>query len=397
MNSIFLLFDLLLCALWLISIDPIAYAQHPMWILPVLRVGLSFLMYRRSRWTLIGIVLVALVAIGMETLPLVGGITSPGVRFLKGCLCFLGLDGRAMAVTESVADCVNVLYWLWLLVWPLALYVYLKVKRRFKAIPQGEVFGRLSRVECTCLAILALLGLGYVCGIGIERKTIITTILLPAAMYTLVAWCLHRRVSMKEMLLILVGGVCFWYSQYATGAGRISLLICSTLLMAIVLVRFVVDTRKWLLGVVLFGWLVLVVPVVCIGYNPYAGLQTKRFRACTEYRYSLNGLLYVRGEDGLGIRDRYKMILPAEFDKVEILQPYKPYFKVRKDGIWRIYDIERQEFVTDAGCEEVIPYGKNSYLLKTEGDTILMVLPSYYDRNSSYEVSLEVVNSTLEE
>lgn len=42
------------------------------------------------------------------------------------------------------------------------------------------------------------------------------------------------------------------------------------------------------------------------------------------------------------------LILPIDrYNRIELLTPSKPYCKVRKDGKWQIYDIERQELVSD--------------------------------------------------
>lgn len=42
--------------------------------------------------------------------------------------------------------------------------------------------------------------------------------------------------------------------------------------------------------------------------------------------------MLVCGRDGVGIRDRYGLILPPEYERVEHLIPSKPYCKVMKDG-----------------------------------------------------------------
>lgn len=130
-----------------------------------------------------------------------------------------------------------------------------------------------------------------------------------------------------------------------------------------------------MMGIGLFLGLAFVIPILCIGYNPYSVLQASRERVCKDYIYSPGGLLYVEGEQGRGIRDRYEMILPAEYDRIEILVPTKPYFKVKKGNLWYIYDLIAHELVTEEGFGDVIPYGEDAFLLKKKDGYKYMALP----------------------
>ncbi len=76
-------------------------------------------------------------------------------------------------------------------------------------------------------------------------------------------------------------------------------------------------------------------------------LEARKIRHFDEYEYSYNGLMLVIGRDGIGIRDRYELILPAEYCDVEILKFHKPYCKVQTRDGWQIYDIVRQELLSD--------------------------------------------------
>lgn len=161
------------------------------------------------------------------------------------------------------------------------------------------------------------------------------------------------------------------------------MLICSVVAMLMVSIRFVKETHRKALGIGLFLGLSFVLPILCIGYNPCSTLHAGRVRVCRDYDYSPSGLLYVESYDGTGIRDRYEMILPAEYDRIEILVPNKPFFKVKKRNLWYVYDIIAHELVSEEGYLDIIPYGKDAFLLKNvEGYKSVykyMVLP-YVDR-----------------
>jgi hypothetical protein len=118
----------------------------------------------------------------------------------------------------------------------------------------------------------------------------------------------------------------------------------------------------------------------CIGYNPYSVLEARKIRHFDEYEYSYNGLMLVIGRDGIGIRDRYELILPAEYCDVELLKSHKPYCKVEtKDG-WQIYDIVKQELLSEDVFTAVVPYGEFSFLLQSDTGDKYLIMPSSYSR-----------------
>ena len=88
----------------------------------------------------------------------------------------------------------------------------------------------------------------------------------------------------------------------------------------------------------------------------------------------------MRAGDTGGLRDRYGVILPVDkYNRIELLTPSKPYCKVRKDGKWQIYDIERQELVSDEWFEDVIPCDEYVYRLKTQNGDKYLSLRWYYN------------------
>ena len=81
-------------------------------------------------------------------------------------------------------------------------------------------------------------------------------------------------------------------------------------------------------------------------------------------------------------------------EDVELLISHKPYCKVETVDGWQIYDIVRQEFLTEEVFAEVIPYGKLSFLLKSEDGDKYLIMPLSYSGFNDCKVA--VISSHLE-
>jgi hypothetical protein len=102
-------------------------------------------------------------------------------------------------------------------------------------------------------------------------------------------------------------------------------------------------------GFVALFIIALALPVFSLGYNPYTVLEGGRHYKCADCNYSPNGLMYVRNSDyGIvkkGLRDRYGVLIPVEFEELQLVNKYKPYFVVARDGEWNVYDIWEQRLL----------------------------------------------------
>ena len=245
---------------------------------------------------------------------------------------------------------------------------------------RNNIKDMFTRDEVAYLLTLAMFAVGYACGIGLELKSAITVCTLPAAFYALANWYVHRETTYKDVLLIVGASVVFWCAQYTTNMVRISLLLLSLALMAVAVIRFAIDTKKNWASAGLYIMIALIMPVFCLGYNPYSVLEAGRAWHFDKYYGSPDGILCVRAGDTGGLRDRYGVILPVDmYDRIEILTPSKPYCKVRKDGKWQIYDIERQELVSEEWFEDVIPCDEYVYRLKSQNGDKYLSLRWYYN------------------
>ena len=432
--------DLVICSVWLLLV---AHENISGWMInpfillfPAVRIWISFLMKRQSKQMIVPIAVLALLAtfMSLDRSPRFLLFVGPWETFLTSVCALFGMNSvRSVDFHELLGEvCKNILSiigYIWLVTYPLAVYIYKRTKKQLAPGTMGiwkcvglcaYIFGctivssivlsvsykttlgmavlvfmlmliptifyrnnikdMFTRGEVAYLLTLAMFAVGYACGIGLELKSAITVCTLPAAFYALANWYVHRETTYKDVLLIVGASVVFWCAQYTTNMVRISLLLLSLALMAVAVIRFAIDTKKNWASAGLYVMIALVMPVFCLGYNPYSVLEASRAWHFDKYYGSPDGILCVRAGDTGGLRDRYGVILPVDmYDRIEILTPSKPYCKVRKDGKWQIYDIERQELVSEEWFEDVIPCDEYVYCLKSENGDKYLSLRWYYN------------------
>jgi hypothetical protein len=101
-----------------------------------------------------------------------------------------------------------------------------------------------------------------------------------------------------------------------------------------------------------FAAIAFVLPIMSLGYNPYT--VTDAVRSCPfEYNYAPHGLLLVKGVNGMGIRDRYGIILPAGYDDVRVIDARQSYVRVLKKGLWGIYNLEKHQMVVEPSLMKI--------------------------------------------
>ena len=170
------------------------------------------------------------------------------------------------------------------------------------------------------------------------------------------------------------------FPRYTIGLVRVICLLSSLALMAIPVARFAYAIHKRWMSAGLYVMMAFIMPVLSIGYNPYSALEARRVGHFDGYSWAKDGVLVVRGKNGFGLRDRYRMILPAEYDSLEMLEPSKPYCKATKNGMSQSYDIERHELICDEWFTEVVPCDEYVWQLKSPNDNKFFKMPRIYNR-----------------
>lgn len=441
--------DLSLCCLFLLltmhryTFTPIIYM---LW---ALRIWTNFLLYRRSSMAVYSIGMSAIV--GLLAFTLSPYITEMLLDVLKVVTSLFGGDGR-MLVHEIRMDARNGEYWntlcnvvgcityLWLVIVPLVQYIVLSVKKRavmsswsmrrslllclylvgvmFSVVISGykdflsflvaalgvyalpylfkeiDLKHLLTRGEASYIMLLLVLIACYIAGSYISRQAVVAVVSLPAVCYAIFNYSCCRRPPYQEITLVVLGSMTFWMAQYTTDMLRILLLLLSLGLIGVVLGKFVNAThRKWR-GVVLYLFVAFIVPISCLGYNPYSAMHVSRHYDYVGYLWGDRGLLRVAGRDGFGLRDRYGMITPLQRGSIEFIDPWKPFVKIGARGTgWSLYDIERHEFITVEHYDNIEPYGQNIIRLQKDSCCHYMNYKNYYYWDS--EAPQYVITDTI--
>lgn len=429
----------LLCVIHGVENGPL-WCRPVIWAVPLLRKWLSFLIYRCSRMALTPpIVMLTLLTVGS----LSGMALSGNALFVQPVLVLLRTVPEFFGESLITADNIQEIWWsmsrcdvkigiissVWLILMPLGIYIWRCVHKEnvpsifglakrvglcayisatvivvsmivtvfrysfvsvfilglfLMLIPvifnKGKLEGLFTKGEQTFVMTLIILGIAYTCGIDYSDASTIAVLALPALFYALVCRCISREIEYKDILTVLTASFLFVCSQYAISMYRVILLLMSLGLMSVVLIRLVCSTGRHWTAAAVYVMMAVLLPVFSLGYNPYSVLDAGKVRHYDGYEYSPNGRMLISGRDGVGIRDRYGLILPAEYERVEHLIPSKPYCKVMKDGEWMIYDIVRQELLSEERFTEVIPFGEYSYRLDSASGTKYLIIPMLYSR-----------------
>ena len=443
--------DLSICCIWLLCVihgveNGTLWCRPVVWAVPLLRMWLSFLIYRCSRMALAPIVMLTLLAVGS----LSGRALSGNALFVQPLLMLLRTVPEFFGESLITADNIQDIWWmmskydvkvgiissLWLILLPLVIYIWRSIRKEnvpsvfglskrvglcayvagtiivvsmivtvfhysfvsvfmlgllLMLIPvifnKSKLEGLFTKGEQTFVMTLVILGIAYTCGIDYCDASTIAVLALPSLFYALVCRCICREVEYKDILTVMTASFLFVCSQYAISMYRVILLLISLGLMSVVLIRLACSTGRHWTAAAVYVMMAVLLPVFSLGYNPYSVLDARKVRHYDGYEYSPNGLILISGRDGVGIRDRYSLVLPPEYERVEHLVPSKPYCKVMKDGEWMIYDIVRQELLSEERFTEVIPFGEYSYRLDSASGTKYLIMPRRYSRYNDASIA----------
>lgn len=436
-SKMMLVADLSVCCIWLVfimhnSIGTV-WCRPAVWAAPLLRIWLSFLTYRRSRMALAPIIMLSLLALGS----LLGRAMSGFVLFVQPLLLMLQvvpqLFGESLITADNMQEVwstmseytalIGIVVSVWLILLPLGIYIYrsfrkeivpssFSVRKRVGLyaflvgtflvetfvvtdfryvhiaillfIPvifnSGKLEGLITQGEKVFLIFLLLLEVACICALDYSLASVIMVMVFPLAFYTMGCRIAGKDIVYCDVLMIISASVLFIWGQYEINMYRLVLLLLSLALTSIVMMRFAISTRKYWTAAAVYVMVAVILPILSIGYNPYSVMEAGRVIHYDDYRYSPNGLMMVKGKDGYGIRDRYGLILPAEYDWIEHLIPSKPYCKVKKDEYWLIYDIERQELLSEEQFTDVIQCGDLAYKLQSPSEDRYLLVPDRYSR-----------------
>ena len=134
-----------------------------------------------------------------------------------------------------------------------------------------------------------------------------------------------------EYVVLILALSCFANSQHTAGTSKIVMMAVSATVILVLCIRMLVTTRKWaasLLTLLLVGF---VIPIFTMGYNVFVGTDCGRSRDYTD-QFICRGVSYIYSEvDGkmcIGIRSRYRVVLPAKYKNILPIVSPEIYTKI---------------------------------------------------------------------
>lgn len=403
--------DLIIVSLWALFVWHEVGCGLVMSTMIIMRVSLSFEIFRKSRWALLTALMFALIYVGcIVSMPDTKYIDEPITKFIYVCLCLCGQSELAI-VSFNTLDSV-IPHWIlwsiwgiisgWLVMMPIMFSIRLNDcipillrKRRLwwymtlvLVVTLLSWFG-LKRMTFFIFAVLmALMPLAYrllyrgmnrqllqsalrdnilIGYVGIVAVVFVAAIIglynigfvkvfasfiLPMVIYFLANMLMKSPIRTIPAILIGLGGACF-VNCYNRPHELVIALLCVGMLLTIagVAVTFR-DSRNILAPILLFIASGFLLPVLLLGYNPYAVVSADYVDLMkTHYSKASNGL-YEFSENGyLGVRDRYGMVVPPEYDNLYFLEGTSDYMVLAKgncnspDYHLQVFDLYAREFV----------------------------------------------------
>ena len=203
----------------------------------------------------------------------------------------------------------------------------------------------------------------------------------------------------RDALILVAGSFVFWWAQFFDHELRIIALALN--LCCIAYVCFLKGLNWKTLLFVPLAIAVFIQPL-CIGYNLYTATHVGMRSKYRYYDRAINGLWVVDdGKDKLGIRDRYGMVINADYEEIYQLQPSKPYVKVLKNGKWGVYDLEQHRMDIDPVYTDIIQKGKYTFLLLDEenpkNNKYLTMFVHYYRYQARFRKFYELTDTIQKE
>jgi hypothetical protein len=242
----------------------------------------------------------------------------------------------------------------WIALVPIIVFLILFFRKQLKPglYSWGDVFGRMMFENHTgkvYMSLAAMMFLAYTSGlytvIFISKVALFT---LPAITYCIVNRYIGRKVVWYEPFVVFAAMLFFFEAQYKVNGTRIAFLGISACLILAVCIWMGVKSKRMTVSVFAFLLTAFIVPSFSIGYNVYRVTDETILRPYRdEY---INRGVFITGKkvDGnlvYGIRDRYRKIIPANYDRVEPYDWYNHEVALTLPTGKIVYDVKSQRIV----------------------------------------------------
>lgn len=254
-------------------------------------------------------------------------------------------------------------WWVWTLM--MAFVPVIIERHRYKESPESFTpiwkdrltgyYGLLSLIILTAF-LIGSENPGYLGCVGVMA--------LPVLLLYVILKSEDMPLQTRDILIMLFGTFMYWWAQFWDHESKIALMVINLCCIAYVCLQ---NGHNW--KTLLFAPIAIIVFIqpFCIGYNLYTATDVGMRGKYRYYDKAVNGLWLVDGgSDKLGLRDRYGMILDADYEDIQQMRRSKPYVKVKKNGKWGVYDLEQHRMDIEPTYTDITQKGEYTFLLSDE-------------------------------
>lgn len=371
MNKFGLIVDLLICSVWAIFVWHFsAFSFLETWsialfaLYPVfLRLNISFMLFRndrRSVWSVLTFIILSLPGIVsgasfkaidrmiFYSLYVTGIIDYPTHLFNNQWLLSDGATSGLHSLFYFII-LISLAVWIWLI--PIFILISKAVRKKL----MDSLFSWYTvwvgyfqdPLVVQYFSLFALTWVSFMVGAAMPyHLSLVATWAMPCIAYYLISKYTGRHVDVWVYLIVVLSSILFWYSQYTMNVWRIGLLALSGALIAFVSFRMWRRSGFFIVSVFTLVLCGFVLPLFSVGYNVYSVTDAKRISVFSHH-YSKTGVLRIVSEKGIGLRDRYGVIVEPDCDHLSLIctQSQKPYISVTKDGVSKVYNLLQRSYV----------------------------------------------------
>ena len=332
-------FDLEVCLLWMLSAFCGRYSQRCT-LVPLSYYASLFLLERKEKKTWMSLLVFASMWVLLSyDLRIYNGIGEIGNYFFHV---------TRLEYNRYVDWCIAGCIWVWIVVMPIAYYLYLLFRKRLDntGMTKKELFGSIlwhdRRAQYFC-AITAISFFSLCAGYSMNQRFCQSMCFVaPPLVYWMV--CRYFNLKAEKVWLLLLGSVVFWYAQSLGGVFRVAALTASFMMIAYTCTYLYKSLKSHTVTIASILYLGVLLPTFSIGYNQYTCLNYPR--SGYYYLAPYNGILYINDTtngDLVGLRDRYGLLVEPEY---EYIRPgfvtqwgWTTSFLLQKDGYSQTYHI----------------------------------------------------------
>ena len=310
--------------LW--NVIPLLLVAYPLW----LRTNLSLLLYHREKRAIrpIGLFMV------LFLLSAWSGYWDKFIYGVNNVLTIVGTDIFNWDKSDFRMFCnekgwlVALLWIAWLCFLPVLVYITQHLRKkvvshnytRRELLGMALVSDRIGHFFLT-LATLVFTAMQAGC-VTNDRITFWVLLIVPLVAYRQVNLYVGRRVEWAEYVLLLFSMWVFNRAQFYCNEERIVRLAISHAMVFGVTMWMFAKSRRLTVAVFTFLLVAFVLPNIALGYNVYTSLDGRRNRNYVDYTIRKGVFFTVNERDSKhwlwGLRDRYGVIIPCEFDTLDL-------------------------------------------------------------------------------